>query len=58
VKRMTQMRWIVALQLLLCAIQAVHCVVYGIGVGGGGNVVALGLTLWAWRRLRQIEAEE
>jgi hypothetical protein len=51
------MRWIVALQLLLCAIQAVMLALYGVW-GIGGNVIALGLTLWVWRRLRQTEAEE
>jgi hypothetical protein len=51
------MRWIVALQLLLCAIQAVLFALHGTW-GFVGNLVGLGLTLWSWRRLRQMEAEE
>jgi hypothetical protein len=51
------MRFIVALQLLLCAIQAAMFALHRTW-GFVGNLVALGLTLWSWRRLRQIEAEE
>jgi hypothetical protein len=53
---MTQMRWIVASQLVLCAMQAWFFVVHG-GWGFISNVIALAMTLWAWRRMRKIESE-